>query len=123
MLRRLAVLCLSSVALISCGSGSSSSSGTPNSPSGSGTTVSIVSGARSLTTTAYSPNPVTIARGTTLTWINNDSTTHDQIADAGSFNTGDVAPNAQASVTFQNAGTFTYHCGRHPNMVGTINVQ
>jgi plastocyanin len=55
--------------------------------------------------------------------VNNDSTAHDQIADAGSFNTGDVAPNGQASVTFQNAGTFTYHCGHHPNMVGTINVQ
>jgi hypothetical protein len=45
------------------------------------------------------------------------------IADGGAFNTGDIAPGAQASFTFQNAGSFPYHCGRHPGMVATINVQ
>src|SRR6516225_324525 len=59
----------------SCGSSNS----TPTSPSNSGgnntgTPVSIVSGARTLTTTAYNPNPLTIAAGTTVTWTNNDST-------------------------------------------------
>jgi plastocyanin len=116
---RIFVACVCALAAVSCGSSSS----TPSSPSPSTATVTIVSGARTLTTTAYSPNPVTVTRGTTLTWTNNDSSTHDQIADNGSFNSGDVAPGAQGSVTLQSAGTITYHCGRHPNMVGTIVVQ
>jgi plastocyanin len=120
MSARLIVVCLSALAAVSCGSSSNSS---PTSPSTSSTTVAIVQGAQALTTTAYSPNPVTVARGTTLTWVNNDTTAHDQIADGGAFNTGNVNPGGRASVTLQNAGTVTYHCGIHPNMVGTINVQ
>jgi len=116
---RLSIVAISILTFASCGGSSSS----PPAPTPSSATVSIVNGARTLTTTAYSPNPLTITRGTTVTWINNDSSTHDQIADGGAFNTGDVAPGAQASVTFQNAGTFPYHCGRHPNMVATITVQ
>jgi plastocyanin len=82
-----------------------------------------VAGARTLTTTAYSPNPLTITRGTTVTWVNNDTSSHDQVADGGAFNTGLLAPGGQASFTFQNAGAFPYHCGVHPNMVATITVQ
>jgi len=117
---RLVMIFISAAAVASCGKSSDS---TPAAPSPSTVTVSIVSGARTLTTTAYSPNPVTITRGSTVTWVNNDSTTHDQVADGGAFNTGNVAPGAQASVTFQNAGSFPYHCGVHPNMVATIVVQ
>jgi plastocyanin len=120
MLKRIAVVILTGLVFGSCGGSSGSSS---NSPSPSAVMVSIVSGARTLTTTAYSPNPVTVPRGSTVTWTNNDTSTHDQIADNGSFNSGDVAPGAQGSVTFQTAGTIPYHCGRHPNMVGTIIVQ
>jgi len=116
MLRSLIVAILA-IAAASCGGDSTSPSST------SGTTISIVSGASALTATANSPNPVTIARGSTVTWVNNDSTTHDQTADGGSFNTGNIAPGARASVTFQNAGSFPYHCSIHPNMIGTITVQ
>ena len=115
----LSLVLVSGLALASCGGGSSN----PPAPSATNATISIVSGARTLTTTAYSPNPLTITRGSTVTWVNNDSSTHDQVADGGTFDTRDVAPGGQASVTFQNAGTFPYHCGRHPNMVATINVQ
>jgi plastocyanin len=55
--------------------------------------------------------------------VNNDTSTHNQVADGGAFNTGDVAAGAQASFTFQTAGAFPYHCGRHPGMVAIINVQ
>jgi plastocyanin len=85
--------------------------------------VSIVSRASTLTTTAFSPNPLTIARGTTVTWVNNDAATHDATADAGAFDTGAIAPGAQASMTFQSAGAFPYHCARHPGMVAMIDVQ
>src|ERR687893_3091455 len=40
------------------------------------TSVSIVPGSSSLTTDAWSPNPVQVSAGTTITWTNDDSQPH-----------------------------------------------
>jgi plastocyanin len=104
----------------SCGGSSSPTS--PSTSSNTGTPITIVSGAQVLTSTAYSPNPLTINAGTTVTWTNKDSTTHTATSDSGLFD-GTVAPTAQFSFTFANKGTFTYHCTLHPNMVGSVVVQ
>lgn len=95
----------------------------PTTPTGPVSSVSVVSGATTMTTTAYSPNPITVARGTTVQWVNNDNTTHTSTANGGAWNSGPLAPGGQFSFTFQNAGSFPYHCTIHPNMVGTVNVQ
>jgi hypothetical protein len=52
-----------------------------------------------------------------------DSVTHTATGDNGSFDTGDIAAGSSATITFDNPGTFTYHCAIHPNMTGTIVVQ
>jgi plastocyanin len=80
-------------------------------------------GASTLTTTAFGTNPLTIAVGTTISWLNSDSTTHTSIADGGTWNSGNIAPGARYNRTFQSAGQFTYHCQIHPGMTGTIVVQ
>jgi plastocyanin len=85
--------------------------------------VAIVEGAFNLSTTAFSPSPLNVAVGTTVTWVNNDITLHDSKADNGAFDTGFIAPGASASVTFRTAGSLVYHCSLHPGMVGTVNVQ
>lgn len=73
---------------------------------------------------AFSPSSLTIAKGTTVTWKNNDSVTHTATADGGSFNTGNIAAGATSGgVTFNTSGTFTYHCSIHTTMHGTIVVQ
>ena len=41
-----------------------------------------------MTTTAYTPNPITVAVGGTVTWTNNDSTTHTSTANGGAWNSG-----------------------------------
>lgn len=103
-----------------CGGGAS----TPTQPTqGSTVTVSIVAGANTLTTTAYNPNPVTISRGSSIMWVNNDSRTHNSTSDSNAFASGNIAPNASFTQAFQTAGTFTYHCTIHPGMVGTVVVQ
>jgi len=89
-------------------------------PSGPSSTVSIPNGASFLTTTAFSPDVDDIAVGTTVTWTNSDTTTHTSTSDQPGWNSGSVAPGRQFSFTFQNAGTFSYHCTIHPNMIGTI---
>jgi plastocyanin len=61
--------------------------------------------------------------GTAVTWTNNDSTTHNVISDSNVFTSGNLAPNAIFTYTFNSKGTFPYHCSIHPSMKGTIVVQ
>src|SRR5262249_1195264 len=98
-----------------------SSTTAPSSNTGTGTQVSIVSGASTLTTTAYSPNPVTVPVGTTIRWMNNDNVAH--TSTANDWDSGSIAPGASFSRTFMSAGSFAYKCTIHPNMVGTVTVQ
>ena len=107
---------------INCGS-SSTTTTTPSQPTPSGSTVSIVSGATTLTTNAFSPNPIAVARGATVTWVNNDSVVHTSTSDNNVWNSGTLAAGASFSTTFQTAGTFPYHCTFHRGMVGTVTVQ
>ena len=116
---RLSLLVLAILSLTGCSNNTSPTSPSPN-PT---VTISIVAGARTLTTTAYSPNPMTVANGTTVMWVNNDTSTHNSTADSGAFATGSIAPGASATATLRTAGTFVYHCTIHPGMVGTIVVQ
>jgi len=69
---------------------------------------------------SFSPTPLTVAIGTTVSWQNNDSAIHTATSDDGSWNTGDIGQGGVKSVTFANAGTFAYHCARHTSMKATI---
>ncbi|MBS3058171.1 MAG: cupredoxin family copper-binding protein [Candidatus Diapherotrites archaeon] len=69
---------------------------------------------------AYSPAELTIKKGDTVKWVNKDSVGHTATGDNGEFDTGLISQNQEASVTFNNAGTFTYHCTPHPYMKATI---
>ena len=123
----LRIACVALLLTLSLGCGSSSysppSSPTPTLSTGAATAVSIVSGSSTLATTAYAPNPVTVAVGGTVTWMNNDTTTHTSTGDDGAWSSGSIAPGGQFSRTFPTAGTFGYHCTIHPNMIGTVRVQ
>jgi plastocyanin len=70
---------------------------------------------------------LTVARGATVTWKNNDSMTHTATSDplsAFQFDTGNIAGGAVSrGITFTQTGTFTYHCSIHPYMHGAITVQ
>ena len=92
----------------------------PGSPSSS---VTIPVGAESLGNRAYVPGELDIAVGTTVTWMNTDSTSHTSTSNAAGWDSGIVAPGGQFSFAFQNAGTFPYHCAIHPGMVGTVVVR
>jgi plastocyanin len=106
-----------------CGSSYSSPSTPSPTPSGNqnGTPVSIVGGASTLTTTAFAPNPITVAVGGTVTWTNADNTAH--TSTGASWNSGSIPPGGKFSQTFTSAGSFAYHCTIHPGMVGTVTVQ
>ena len=119
--------------------GTNATTGTTGNTTGTSTTsadgsnsVSIVSGATSLTDTAYSPNPIQVSVGTTVTWTNNDSQPHTVTSGSNGqpdnkFNSSpNFTPLMNAgqtfSFTFTQAGDYPYFCLLHPNMVGTVSV-
>ena len=107
--------------------GCSKNSTSPTSPYGGGGGGGGMGNAVTISGSAYSPTPLTVAKGTTVTWKNSDSMLHTATADNSStfqFNTGDIASGATSGgVTFTQAGTFEYHCTYHPSMHGKITVQ
>jgi plastocyanin len=91
------------------------------------TSVSIVSGASTLTTDAFSPNPIQVSVGSTITWTNNDAQAHtvnsgNSPTQSGLFDSPIMAPQATFEYTFTEAGEVPYFCILHPNMVGTVSV-
>jgi plastocyanin len=73
---------------------------------------------------AYSPNPIEIAAGDTVTWTNQDEVPHTATGeDRDVLQSGTIAPGASFSQAFPEAGEFGYFCEFHPNMTGTIVVQ
>src|SRR5215211_8479560 len=69
---------------------------------------------------AFEPGMLTVPAGATVSWTNAGSRTHTVTADDGSFDSGRLDPGEQFSQTFDQRGTFTYHCGFHPEMQGSI---
>ena len=67
------------------------------------------------------PPTTTVAKGTTVKWVNNDNMTHTATSDDGTtFDSGNIAAGASYSVVASKAGTFTYHCNIHPTMTATL---
>ena len=67
--------------------------------------------------------PSAVKAGQTVSWHNADSITHTATQNAGAFDTGNVPPSSTtAPLRLANAGAFDYHCGIHPSMTGTVNV-
>jgi len=75
----------------------------------------------------FTPNPLTVTPGTTVTWKNTDTTTHvicsGKISDdqCGSvFEDDSLKKGTTFQFTFANAGTFDYFCSVHPWMTGQV---
>jgi plastocyanin len=73
---------------------------------------------------AFVPASTSVAVGTKVTWVNEDSVPHTVTTTSGpaSFDSGQVAPGASYSAIFETAGTYSYYCADHPNMKATITV-
>jgi len=70
---------------------------------------------------AFHPGTITVQAGDTVTWTNSDGATH--TATGSGFDTGNISGGSSASVTFDTAGTFAYHCSIHSTMTGTVIVE
>ena len=76
---------------------------------------------------SYSPEPIEVNPGQTVTWYNGDTVSHtvtsgrDGDLDEGNlFDSDAIIPNQSYSLTFQTLGEFPYYCIYHPTMVGEV---
>jgi plastocyanin len=72
---------------------------------------------------AFVPDTITIPVGTSVTWTNQDPSTHTVTSETGLFDSGILAPNASFSHSFTERGTFSYYCTIHPYMKGKVVVE
>lgn len=79
-------------------------------------------GAVSIANFAFSPATITVAPGQAITWTNADRVAHTVTSNDGKWDSGNIAPGASFSHTFDQAGATPYHCTIHPFMTGTVTV-
>src|ERR1051325_8263976 len=72
---------------------------------------------------ASHPATLTIKKGESVTWKNNDDIDHTVEAEEGSFSSGTIKSGKSFTHTFKKAGKFSYSCHLHPRMKGTIVVE
>jgi plastocyanin len=80
----------------------------------------------------FTPSAVTLVQGDSIIWTwRGPDTNHSVTADSGQSMTFDSDPGRTPAhppgdgyaVTFNDVGTFTYHCKVHASMTGTVTVQ
>ena len=70
---------------------------------------------------AFKQSQLTINIGDTVIWTNKDSASHTVTSDSGSeLNSPSLSRNQMYSHTFNQQGTFEYHCKPHSYMEGKI---
>jgi plastocyanin len=69
---------------------------------------------------AFGPSSLSVRVGNRVTFTNRDAATHTFTADAGLFNSGNVASGQSYVFTFMGTGSFAYHCQIHTYMKGTV---
>ena len=122
------------VALVAAGCGGGGGGNTSSAPTsaapastapaaGGGATVKV-----SMKNIAFNPKTVTVSKGGTVEWTNDDSVNHDVTKKSGpgpSFasGNGNLASGATYKQTFNTPGTIKYVCTIHPGMTGTIVVK
>jgi amicyanin len=72
---------------------------------------------------SFIPGEITVAPGTTVTWVNNEAMPHTVVDQNKGFRSKMLAKEATFSFTFTTAGDYDYLCSIHPNMKGKVIVK
>jgi plastocyanin len=135
MRKVLLVALVAALALAAVGCGSSKKSSTTTSGAASAPAASTGGGASSGKTAnvtmkniAFNPATITVAKGTTVVWTNDDSVNHDVTKSGGpgpnfASGSGNLSSGDTYKQTFNTPGTITYRCTIHPGMEGKIVVK
>lgn len=69
----------------------------------------------------FQPAEITIQKGETITWINQDDVRH--TATGKDFDSGLLSKGQAFKQTFSESGIFDYFCTPHPDMKGKVTVK
>lgn len=72
---------------------------------------------------SFTPATLEVIKGDKIAWTNNDTVAHTVTSDNGKFESGQLAPDKTFEFTFNETGTFSYHCSTHPTMKAIITVK
>jgi plastocyanin len=72
---------------------------------------------------SFGPQTLTVAVGTTVTWVNHDNIPHTVVSNNGVFKSKVLDTDDKFSFTFSKAGDYPYFCSIHPKMTAKIVVQ
>ncbi|KAB1072494.1 cupredoxin domain-containing protein [Methylobacterium planeticum] len=68
----------------------------------------------------FGPETLTVAPGTTVTWVNGDDIPHTVVAQNKLFRSKTLDTDDRYSFTFETAGEYAYFCSLHPHMTGKV---
>ncbi len=71
----------------------------------------------------FVPQTLTVAVGTTVTWVNHDDIPHLVVSTVKKFTSQPLDTDDHFAFRFTQPGTYNYFCGLHPKMTATIIVQ
>jgi len=69
---------------------------------------------------SFQPASICVDAGSTVTWVNDDAQAHTSTADQGAWDSPLLSPGNSFTSTFDQVGTFAYHCTPHPFMQGAV---
>lgn len=71
----------------------------------------------------FQPDSLTITRGDTVVWVNNDLVPHTATSEPGSFDSQIIHPEKSWKFTATKKGEFAYTCTFHPTMKAILHVE
>jgi plastocyanin len=128
-MRRLSLFLLglvAALAIAACGGTAATSSPASQAPASQppASAPAADDAAVTIASSTFSPGDVSVAAGGTVTWTNQDSLPHSVVFDDAALTDSDnLSQGDTFEATFATAGSFSYVCGIHPNMTGTVTVQ
>jgi YVTN family beta-propeller protein len=69
---------------------------------------------------AFGPQSITIRKGDSITWSNDDGAPHTVTFKDGSADSKSISPGKTFTQAFNRAGTYEYFCSFHPFMTGRV---
>ena len=73
---------------------------------------------------SFAPSEITVAKGTTVSWVNRDDIPHTVVSDDKiTFKSKPLDTDDKFSYTFSKEGTYNYFCSIHPRMTAKVVVK
>jgi len=72
---------------------------------------------------SFTPADITVAAGTTVTWVNRDDVPHTVRNNDGTLKSKALDTDDKFSMTFDKPGTYEYFCSIHPKMTAKVVVK